>query len=125
MAPTFQSITSKSLGDLTSYTKHAHGIEGRTSFGNFKVSCYTDSIIRITATRENTFEDFSYSVILKPREVPFEIAEEDNFIKLSTKTSILSISKNPVRFSFQDLHGRVINEDDSGHLVDWRSGDNL
>ncbi len=113
MASTFQSITSKSLGNLVSYSKHAGGIDGRTSYGNFKVNVYSDSIIRITATREDTFEDFSYSVILKPKEVHFEISDLDNLIKLTTKAFVLSVSKNPVRFSFQDLHGQVINEDDS------------
>ncbi len=113
MASTFQSITSKSLGNLISYSKHAGGVEGSTSYGNFKVSLYSDSIIRITATCEETFEDFSYSVILKPNEVHFEISDQDNLIKITTKKVVLSISKNPVRFSFQDLHGQIINEDDS------------
>jgi len=113
MASTFQSITSKSLGDLISYAKHDNGIDGHTSFGNFKVSLYTDSIIRITVTREDTYEDFSYSVILKPKELYFEIADHDNLIRITTKAFVLTISKYPVRFSFHDLNGQVINEDDS------------
>ena len=113
MASTFQSMTSKSLGNLISYSKHPSGIEGHTSNGTFKVCIYTDSIARITATLKDKFEDFSYSVVSTPDKAPFEIIDQDDFIKISTKAFVLSISKKPARFSFQDLQGRVINEDDS------------
>lgn len=113
MASTFQSMTSESLGNLISFSKHSCGIEGHTSHGTFKVCIYADSIARITATLKDKFEDFSYSVVSKPDKAPFEIIDKDDFIKINTKAFVLSISKKPVRFSFHDLQGRVINEDDS------------
>ncbi len=113
MNPSFNSVTSKSLGNLSSFSKHTSGIEGITSFGNFKVSVYSESIIRITASLENKFEDFSYSVIAAPSENSFEIIDEYDSIKIKTNACFLSISKSPVRFSFQDMQGQVINEDDA------------
>lgn len=113
MTSTLHTMTSQSLGHIISYSKHSWGIEGRTSYGNFKVAVYSEEIIRITASLKDTFEDFSYSVVAKPKEVNFEIIDQDDYIKIKTKTIVLSISKKPVRFSFQDLNGRVINEDDT------------
>jgi len=113
MAFTFQSITSQSLGNLTSWSKKNGTIEGYTTLGNFKVCVYSHSIIRLTATRHDRFENFSYSVIKNPDTVQFEITDTDDFLRLVTQTCQLFISKNPVRFSFQDLQGRIINEDDS------------
>lgn len=113
MTSTFQSITSKSLGNLLSHSKHSYGITGITSHGNFNISIYSDSIIRITATLENTFEDFSYSVVAKPTGVNFEMIDQESQITLTTKACTLTVSKNPVRFTFQDLNGQVINEDDT------------
>jgi alpha-glucosidase len=113
MASNFQSMTSKSLGNLISYSEHASGVEGHTSHGIFNVSIYTDSIVRVTATLKDTFENFSYTVVSKPGKGNFEIIEQDDMIKIRTKAFVLAISKNPVRFSFQDFHGRIINEDDS------------
>lgn len=113
MTSTLHTMTSQSLGRIISYSKHLWGIEGRTSFGNFKITVYSETIIRITISLKDSFEDFSYSVVAKPKEVNFEIIDQDDYIKIKTKTIVLSISKKPVRFSFQDLNGRVINEDDT------------
>ncbi len=113
MTTSFHSATSKSLGNLVSFSKHACGIEGKTSFGNFRVSIYAKSIIRVTISDAGKFEDFSYSVVAKPTDIAFELIDDIDFIKLKTTTCVLSISKNPVRFSFQNHQGAVINEDDS------------
>jgi alpha-glucosidase len=114
MATNFQSTTSKSLGNLRSYSRHTHGIAGITTHGNFNVSVYNDAIVRITASLENTVEDFSYSVIVKPAGIDFEFKDQESELIITTKSCSLTISKLPVRFKFQDLNGgRVINEDDS------------
>ncbi len=112
MTSTFKQATGKSLGKFTSYKNIASGIQAETTFGKFKVTVYSNSILRISATVDETFEDFSYSIVAKPADVHFEISENTQSLTIKTSACSLVISKDPVRFSFRDLNGAVINEDD-------------
>lgn len=113
MASTFTQSTSKSLGNFLSFQNIPSGIIAETSFGKFKVVIYSPSIIRISATAGDPFENFSYSIVVTPEEVPHEVMETDDRLILKTTQCQLVMSKNPVRFSFQELNGKVINEDDA------------
>jgi alpha-glucosidase len=112
MTSSFQSVSSKSLGNLISLHKIEGGLEGETTFGKFRILLYSDSTFRISTSRQQ-FEDFSYSVIAKPALVAFEVIESSDNVMLITATTQLSITRTPVRFSFQTLEGRIINEDDA------------
>jgi alpha-glucosidase len=108
----FKSVTSKSLGKLVRWEKTAHGIEGSTDQGRFRVTAYTDQMIRIAITQEDFFEDFSYAVVATPQVTP-ALQEQPEHLVLSTASVRLVISRNPVRFSFQTSTGQIINEDDT------------
>jgi alpha-glucosidase len=112
MTHSFQSVTSKSLGNLGSFKKTTNGLVGETTFGKLKVILYNESIFRISICQDQ-FEDFSYSVVGNPSGIPFEIIESSDTLVIKTSTTLLSISRTPVRFSFQTLDGKVINEDDA------------
>ena len=113
MSATINSVTSKSLGTLSSFKKSTEGITGITSLGNFRVSLYSESIFRISISLEEHFESLSYSVVANPVEIASEIIDSDSTLQIKTSTTILTISKNPVRFSFNTLDGKVINEDET------------
>ncbi len=112
MTPTFQSATSKSIGNLTTFTKTSDGLTGETTFGKFRVLLYNESVIRISVCQDQ-FEDFSYSVVGKPTSIAFDLTESTDTLILKTGSTLLSITRNPVRFSFKTLDGKVINEDDA------------
>ncbi len=111
--PSLNSQHSVSLGKLTEWSANTYGVIGKTPFGNFKAQFYNDHIIRITASREASFEDFSYAVIASPQQTPVAVQEKDTALTLTGTHLQLVISKNPARFSFQTRDGRVINEDDT------------
>jgi len=113
MISTFKQSTSKSLGKFLSYQNIPSGIKGESTYGKFRVIVYSESIIRISITSDEQFEDFSYSVIANPNEDKFELTETESHLEIRTAVCQLIISREPVRFSFQDLQGRVINEDDN------------
>ncbi len=116
---TFKSVTSKSLGHLTSFTKSNIGIIGATDNGNFRITIYSPSVIQICISADNRFEDFSYSVVALPKNSTFDIREDLREVVISTSETKLVCSKNPVRFKFTDLHGNIINEDDAGLGTAW------
>ncbi len=109
----------KCLGDLLSWSTIPGGLSAQTSFGNFRVLFYGPGIARITATRENEYENFSYAVIAGPSKDAAAIEESDNAIGIRTPEFTLHITKYPVRFSFYTPQGQPINEDEPAFGTSW------
>ena len=104
---------SKRLGTLTEWDEHAHGVQGITTYGKFDVTVFNPYIIRITATRDETFDTFSYATIIQPDpSTPRTLTDHDTYLTLATQQVEVRIEKNPIRFSFLTLNNEVINEDD-------------
>jgi len=111
--------TNISLGSLVSYTKKTNGIDGTTTCGSFRITFYSEWIIRIRIVLEEFEEDFSYAVISGAKDIEFALEEINSHILLSTKSVILRIEKDPVRFSFLNVKGQVICEDDPSFGTSW------
>lgn len=110
---TFHSKRSQSLSTLTHWSAVPHGLTGKTSEASFRVLAYGDHTLRLTATREEHFEDFSYAVVTQPSGNTFSLHENETTLQLEGPSFNLVVTKNPVRFSFQTKEGKVINEDDT------------
>ncbi len=115
----FKSATSKSLGNYKSFTQSDNGIVGSTDHGNFRITIYSPSIIRISISIDLLFEEFSYSVVGKPVTAILDVKDDKHEIVITTSEVKLIISKKPVRFTFTDLQGNVINEDEAGLGTSW------
>ncbi len=107
------SSLSQSLSQIRQWTSIHQGLSGKTDHGNFRVLFYNDHIVRITASRQEEFEDFSYAVIASPGQHHFTIQEQSDKVWVQGKNFDLSIGKNPARFCFTTKQGIVINEDDA------------
>src|SRR5688572_28060846 len=107
MAEQFNSSRSHSLGDLTEWKEEKYGLTGDTTQGKFKISVYNDNIVRIQITKENSFENFSYSVIVNPHDEKIDIEDYADRLVVKTSALTLTISKSPVRFSFYTLHDQL------------------
>jgi len=118
MARKLNASLSQSLGDLKEWKKEAHGITADTSFGQFRVLFYNEGIARITATRYDTFEDFSYAVVAQPGFSP-TVEDRGNTLELRSSSFTLRITKAPVRFAFYTPDGSPINEDDAAFGTSW------
>jgi alpha-glucosidase len=119
MSSRFNSELSHSLGELKTFRRTANGLTGETSYGNFNVTIYNNAIARITASRSDFFEDFSYAVIAKPELQQFEVHENDTSIDVRTDYFTLQITRNPVRFNFYSQQGNPICEDDPSFGISW------
>lgn len=114
-----RNATPQGLGNLVKFKSHELGISGETDNGKFRVLFYADGIARISVTREEPLEEFSYAVVANPEKIKFTVEENDQHLLLRTAAFDLRISKHPVRFSFTDHQGHVINEDDPGLGTSW------
>jgi alpha-glucosidase len=110
---------SQSLGTLVKWTSERFGLTAETDNGKFRVLVYNDHIIRISITREDRFEDFSYAVIASPTSQSHTVTEYNDHIELRTYAVVLAILKGPVRFSLKTLNGQLINEDDRAFGTSW------
>lgn len=110
---------SVSLGKLTTWNRIPGGLQAETTHGNFRVLRYNEATMRITATQESSWEDFSYAVVGRPSERELGIDEHNLFLEITTPLLTLRISRDPVRFSFHTPDGSTINEDDNSFGTSW------
>lgn len=115
----FTTDRSISIGQLKSWHKQPDGITIHAAQAIARVQFFTDSIVRITVTREAAFEDFSYAVVATPEPTQITIQQSDNDIVLISRSLALKVKKNPVRFQFCTPTHKVINEDDDSLGTNW------
>ncbi len=109
---------STSLGDLKKMSRNGNQFIFETTNGTAKVTIFSDDIYRIEVAKD--FQaDFSYAVVLKPQDIKVSFAENNDRIVLKTATTLLDISRKPVRFIFKTLDGKVINQDDAAFGTTW------
>ena len=101
------------FGKILEWNKTPDGLIGCSDFANFKLTVYQSGIIRIQASRYETFESNPYSVVVQPNKTDFEIQELGELLILTT--AILRVEINLAAFSltFFDQKGRLLNQDDS------------
>lgn len=117
-----QSMLSKSLGDLISCSPCEGGITGETTFGKFRLLFYSDSIVKVTATLNPAFDDFSYAVIANPEKKTFQPSDNGDHLLITTDKITVRIQKSPVRITFLTSRHLVINEDDPAFGIGWNNG---
>lgn len=109
-----------SLGTLVSYTSDKHSVTLETKNETAVITIYTEGIIRVRVYKKGEeATDFSYAVTANPQVVKFEIKEGPDTIHISTADVTLSVQKDPMRFSFLDHTGNILNEDDGAFGTSW------
>src|SRR5205809_118189 len=109
----FTKSVSQRLGNLKSINKQDSTLHAEATHGHLKVKLYSPNIFRVSATQDESFEDFSYSVIASPENLKIDWQDSSNQISIATSACKLVIDKNPTSISFQTLDGKIINEDDA------------
>ncbi|HET9054356.1 MAG TPA: DUF4968 domain-containing protein, partial [Cyclobacteriaceae bacterium] len=94
------SSLSLSAGAVTEWKKAPAGITGKTTNGLFKIEFYSESVVRVVNTRQDSFHDFSYAVIASPHPADVAITETNQVIELTTPSLTVVVSKNSFSVSF-------------------------
>ncbi|HYW96058.1 MAG TPA: TIM-barrel domain-containing protein, partial [Bacteroidales bacterium] len=105
---------SKSLGNLKSVNKTSEAVTITADGGYLKITPWNDNIIRIQISSDNTFDDFSYTVISQPEVSSFKYADNSGYLKIESGNIILIVNKKPLGLQFTDKDGNLLNEDDTG-----------
>lgn len=110
---------SKSLSKITNIQESNEHVILTTDNGKVKIQVYSPTIIRIQATKETTFTEFSYAVVKKPSVNLFKLIKNEDNLVLKTDSCELVITSNPLRFTLKDNSGTVLNEDESAFGTSW------
>lgn len=110
---------SKSLSAVTNVQELEEGVILNTANGNVKVHVYSPTVIRIQATKESTFNTFSYAVVANAGKGLFKLEKGNEQLSLKTDSCELIIHKNPLRFVLKDKQGAVLNEDEPAFGTSW------
>ena len=109
----FTKSVSQRLGSLKSFDTKGSALSAEATHGHLKIKLYSPNIFRVSATQDEIFEDFSYSVIASPENLKIDWQDSRDQISIATSACKLAIHKNPTSISFQTLDGKIINEDDA------------
>ncbi|WP_332910847.1 hypothetical protein [Algoriphagus boritolerans] len=88
------------FGSIQEWKQTEIGLEGKSEVGRFRISVYQGGIIRIQASRYDSFESNPYSVISEPDKVNFNLEEGDNKLYLTTSLIRLKVDLDKFTFSF-------------------------
>lgn len=108
-----------SLGEITSAKQIENGVELLTTNGNARVLVYSQTCVRISISKNKSFDDFSYAVISKSSKDKFLFKDEGNQYSLTTDSVKLIFTKKVVRFLFYNSKGVLLNEDEPAFGTSW------
>lgn len=108
------------VGHLQQYEIEENILRISTNNADVILSVYHESVIRVQIYKEGLpHEDNPYSVIEKPSDMPVHFEEQDDKLILATAMIRVEIAKSPVRITFLDKDGHVINADDPAFGSSW------
>ncbi len=107
------SFRHQAFGKVLKWSKTPDGLTGSSDFANFKLTVFETGIVRVQASKFESFESNPYSVVVQPKSIGFDLEEFED--KLILSTSILRVAINLQSFSlaFFDQNGKLLNQDDS------------
>lgn len=111
--PSTKDNLNNGLGNLLQHEEIANGIEGKTETSKFKILLYSANIFRIHITRNAQYDEHSYAVIAQPAFEDYILEDTADCLTVRTNDLSLKVDKQPVKFTFYNKNGDIINEDDA------------
>lgn len=113
-----QKKLSQSIGKMLNYKKINETIFIQAANAKLQITAFSPEIIRVRMTKDNFLDDFSYAVIMQPKGI-FEITDSGSELWLKTASIKVKVTKDPLRVSFYNLEGEIINQDYSEVGYNW------
>lgn len=104
----------QSIGNFESYVSDGSSVTLKSGTAVVKVSAVSADVVRIRVAPKGDFApDQSWAVVKHDwGKQKFDIRESDDNLQLVTKEMTIKIRKRPLRFSFFDRNGVLLNKDD-------------
>lgn len=109
----------KSIGKITQYQFTANGLSGQCDDKNFQLTFYNEKICRVQVSQNASFEHYPFSVILEPKSVELDQADDQVQLEIASQHLKVQIQQDPFRLTFTDAQGEVLNQDDPSFGISW------
>jgi alpha-glucosidase len=107
------SFRHQAFGKVLKWSKTPDGLTGSSDFANFKLTVFETGIVRVQASKFESFESNPYSVVVQPKSIDFDLEEFEDKLILSTSILRVAISLQSFSLAFFDQNGKLLNQDDS------------
>jgi len=102
---------SQTLGPLTSWQRHSHGLLAQTAQTNIRIWVYNATTVRVSISPYSTFHDHSYAVVAQPAAQGFEVQENAQSVVLQTPMLKVHLFKDQLRIRLENAQGQLLNQD--------------
>ncbi len=110
----------ETVGRMTRWEQTDHGIIIHADNSTLELIVYQESVIRVRIHKEGfVFDPNPYSVVAEPFDMPFNVREEDHQLVLETAMVTAYVTKDPIRITFCNKDGQVVNQDDPAFGSSW------
>ena len=111
----------QSIGNLESYSLDGSSVTLKIGAALVKVSTLSADLVRIRVATNGVFApDQSWAVVKNDwGDQRFDVRESNDDLQLMTKEMTIKIRKRPLRFSFFDRTGVLLNKDDDDRGISW------
>ncbi|MCM0042596.1 MAG: glycoside hydrolase family 31 protein [Algoriphagus sp.] len=107
------SFRHQAFGKVLTWTKTPNGLSGSSDFANFKLTVFETGIVRVQASKFESFESNPYSVVVQPKSIDYNLEEFEDKLILSTGILRVVINLQSFSLAFFDQHNKLLNQDDS------------
>ena len=111
------SFRHQAFGKVLKWSKTPDGLTGSSDFANFKLTVYETGIVRVQASKFESFESNPYSVVVQPKSIDFNLEEFEDELILSTSILRVAINLQSFSLAFFDQNDKLLNQDDSFGLA--------
>ncbi|MFT6871754.1 MAG: alpha-glucosidase [Roseivirga sp.] len=109
----------ESVGAISTFKAHNNIIAGKAGKYQFKLTPYNHNIVRVQVSKDETFDEYPFSVIMEPETVIAGLHETSEEIVLKTDQLEMKVTKSPFRLSFFNKAGDLLNADDPTFGISW------
>ena len=111
------SFRHQAFGKVLKWSKTPDGLSGSSDFANFKLTVFETGIVRVQASKFESFEPNPYSVVVQPKSIDFDLEEFEDRLILSTSILRVAINLQSFSLAFFDQNDELLNQDDSFGLA--------
>lgn len=109
----------ESINAITESIAQKNILSGKAGKHNFKLTAYNHKIIRVQVSKYDAFDEYPFSVVMKPDDIETSFEETNEQFSLCTEDINVRIEKDPFRLSFYNNTGDLLNADDPSFGISW------
>ncbi len=111
----------RTLGAVIRHEQLENGLKFITEEASLSIEVWAAGTVRVKAMLQGQYDDgIHYAISGQPAPTQFQWEELDEHFELVTDQLKVAIQKSPLRLTFCDLQGQLLNTDDPAFGISWQ-----